>query len=79
MIGMKVSVSLSSEDVDFLDHYASQEHLTSRSAAVHRAIELLRSAELEGTYAEAWSEWEASSDAELWSSTDADGTADAAR
>jgi antitoxin MazE9 len=76
---MKVSVSLPPDDVEFLDRYASEENLSSRSAAMHRAIQLLRAAELEDTYAEAWAEWEASSDAELWSATDSDGTADASR
>ena len=42
---MKVSVSLPGEDVQFLDSYAKEQGLDSRSAALHRAIRLLRTAE----------------------------------
>jgi len=70
---MKVSVSLPADDVAFLDGYVDRENLTSRSAALHHAIDLLRQIELEDTYAEAWAEWDASPDAELWAGADADG------
>jgi len=40
---MKLSVSLSDEDVEFLDEYARSKRLSSRSAAVQRAVRLLRS------------------------------------
>ena len=40
--GMKVSVSLPSEDVKFLDVYAEEQGLESRSAALQRAVRLLR-------------------------------------
>ena len=53
--------------------------LSSRSAAIQQAIRLLGDPELEGAYAEAWDEWEASGDAAAWDSTAADGLADAAR
>ena len=76
---MKVSVSLPEDDVVFLDRYAARAGRRSRSAVIQQAIGLLRSASLEEAYAAAWSEWEASGDAELWSATDADGIADAAR
>lgn len=70
---MKVSVSLPGEDVQFLDEYAKEQGLESRSAALHRAVRLLRSAELGGTYEAAWEEWKAEGEAELWESTIADG------
>ena len=35
---MKVSVSIPDEDVRFLDEYARDQGLDSRSAAVHRAV-----------------------------------------
>ena len=70
---MKVSVSLPGEDVQFLDEYARQRGLNSRSAALHRAVRLLRSAELAGTYEAAWDEWEAEGDAAVWESTTGDG------
>ena len=70
---MKVSVSLPSEDVQFLDEYATEQGLQSRSAALHRAVRLLRTAELGGTYEAAWDEWAAHDDGALWDSTTADG------
>ena len=70
---MKVSVSLPGEDVQFLDEYARVQGLESRSAAVHRAVRLLRTAELGATYEAAWEEWAAAGEAELWESTTHDG------
>jgi Arc/MetJ-type ribon-helix-helix transcriptional regulator len=70
---MKVSVSLPGEDVEFLDSYAKEQGLDSRSAALHRAVRLLRTAELAGTYEAAWEEWATHDDAPLWESTTADG------
>jgi Arc/MetJ-type ribon-helix-helix transcriptional regulator len=70
---MKVSVSLPGEDVEFLDAYAKEQGLESRSAALHRAVRLLRTAELGGSYQAAWQEWTAEGEAELWESTIADG------
>jgi len=70
---MKVSVSLPGEDVQFLDEYAREQGLDSRSAALHRAVRLLRTAELGGTYEAAWDEWRAAGEADLWESATADG------
>ena len=70
---MKVSVSLPGEDVQFLDEYAKEQGLDSRSAAIHRAVRLLRTAELGGTYEAAWEEWAAQNDGNLWESTSGDG------
>ena len=70
---MKVSVSLPGEDVEFLDEYAKEQGLVSRSAALHRAVRLLRTAELAGTYEAAWDEWAAQNDDTVWESTTADG------
>ncbi|GAA5160088.1 type II toxin-antitoxin system antitoxin MazE9 [Amycolatopsis dongchuanensis] len=58
MWDMKLSVSLGEEDVAFLDEYAARTQAGSRSAVLHRAIELLRASQLEDAYAEAWQEWE---------------------
>jgi Arc/MetJ-type ribon-helix-helix transcriptional regulator len=66
---MKVSVSLPGEDVEFLDAYAKEQRLESRSAALKRAVQLLRTAELGGTYEAAWAEWSAQADGTLWEST----------
>jgi len=54
---MKVRVSLPGQDVEFLDAYAREQGLESRSAALHRAVRLLRTAELGGTYEAVWDEW----------------------
>ena len=70
---MKLSVSLPEEDVEFLDEYARTQGYRSRSAVLHRAVRLLRSTELGEAYAEAWSEWAESGEAELWGSTTGDG------
>jgi Arc/MetJ-type ribon-helix-helix transcriptional regulator len=70
---MKVSVSLPGEDVQFLDEYAREQGLESRSAALHRAVRLLRTAELGGTYEAAWEEWAAGDEADSWESTTGDG------
>lgn len=73
---MKVSVSLPGDDVAFLDEYAKERVLESRSAAVHQAVRMLRVAELGAEYEAAWDEWAASEDAALWDSTSADGLSD---
>ena len=70
---MKVSISLPGDDVRFLDEYAQEQGLRSRSAALHRAVRLLRTAGLSGTYEAAWQEWAAEGEADLWESTTGDG------
>jgi hypothetical protein len=70
---MKVSVSLPADDVEFLDRYAVDAGIGSRSAALQRAVRLLRTTGLGAAYEAAWSEWDGVSDAELWASTSADG------
>lgn len=72
---MKLSVSVPSDDVAFLDAYAAEHALGSRSAALHHAIRALRVSGLRGSYAEAWSDWNADGDAEAWGTTIGDGTA----
>jgi len=70
---MKVSVSLPDEDVEFLDSYAQAQGIESRSAAVHKAVGLLRATQLGDAYEEAWESWESSADAMAWGSAAADG------
>jgi Arc/MetJ-type ribon-helix-helix transcriptional regulator len=70
---MKVSVSIPSVDVEFLDSYAHEHGIESRSAAIQQAIRLLRASDLGDAYELAWQEWEATGEAELWESTAADG------
>jgi Arc/MetJ-type ribon-helix-helix transcriptional regulator len=68
---MKVSVSLPDEDVAFLDDYARSRG-DSRSAALHRAVRLLRERGLGAEYAAAWEEWHEVGGS-AWEQTIADG------
>ena len=76
---MKLSVSLPEDDIEFLDEYARRVGSPSRSAALHRAIGLLRQQELQDEYADAWDEWDAAEDSTLWATTARDGVTDAPR
>ena len=73
MSGMKLSLSIPSEDVAFLDEYAAAHDLSSRSAAMHVAIKALRISDLPGSYAEAWTDWESGDDADAWDAAAGDG------
>jgi hypothetical protein len=66
-------VSLPNDDVQFLDDYAQTQGLESRSAALHRAVRLLRVAELGPSYESAWDEFAQAKDAALWEATSGDG------
>jgi Arc/MetJ-type ribon-helix-helix transcriptional regulator len=70
---MKISVSFPREVVVYLDDYAVRHGHESRSAVVQEAIRLLQAAELGNDYLEAWQEWDAGDDAELWVATSDDG------
>lgn len=72
---MKLSVSLPDDDVEYLDEYARVQRLGSRSAALHKAVRLLRASELGTAYEDAWSEWAGSEDDELWAAVVDDGLA----
>lgn len=63
---MRVRVSLPDDDVRFLDEYAMEQGLGSRSAAVHRAVRLLFISQLEASYAAAWQEFDADGEADTW-------------
>lgn len=71
IVGVKLSISLPAADVAFVDRYAADTGAPSRSMVMHRAIELLRQAELEEAYAEAAQQW--TDEADDWESTSADG------
>ncbi len=70
---MKLSVSLPDEDVAYLDTYAQNQGLDSRSAAVQKAVRLLRASELGAAYEDAWTAWAESGDADLWADATSDG------
>jgi Arc/MetJ-type ribon-helix-helix transcriptional regulator len=70
---MKVSMSLPQEDVEFLDAYAQTRGYPSRSAVLHKAVRLLRAAELSDAYEEAWAEWATTGEAGVWEAAIGDG------
>jgi len=70
---MKVSVSLPDDDVHFLDSYAREQGFDSRSAVLHKAVRLLRAAQLGGDYEDAWKEWASGDEAQLWDVVSSDG------
>jgi Arc/MetJ-type ribon-helix-helix transcriptional regulator len=70
---MKVSVSLPEDDVEFLDAYAQEQGIESRSAVLHKAVRLLRATELGDAYEEAFGSWSAEEDAALWDVATGDG------
>ena len=66
-------MSLPDDDVEFLDDYAEAQGMASRSAAVQKAIRLLRASELGAAYEDAWADWADGDDGDLWDGTVADG------
>jgi Arc/MetJ-type ribon-helix-helix transcriptional regulator len=70
---VKLSVSLPDEDIEFLDAYVQEQGISSRSAAVHKAVRLLRAMELSDDYQQAWGDWSASDESAVWDAALADG------
>ena len=70
---MKISVSLPQADVEFLDSYALQHGIESRSGAVQLAVDRLRHEELGDAYQQAWDDWDASGEAAVWDGVVSDG------
>ena len=70
---MKLSVSLPDDDVEFIDEYAANRGIASRSAVVQKAVRLLRASDLGPAYEEAWAEWDDGDDAEVWDAALEDG------
>lgn len=70
---MKLSVSLPQEDLDFLDAFAQERGIDSRSAAIQKAIDFLRASQLGPAYAAAWKEWLTTDDSFDWETTASDG------
>jgi Arc/MetJ-type ribon-helix-helix transcriptional regulator len=67
---MRLSIRLPDDDVEFLDRYAATRGVPSRSAAVRRAVRLLRESELAAAYEDAWQE---GSDVDVWDERAVDG------
>jgi Arc/MetJ-type ribon-helix-helix transcriptional regulator len=70
---MKVSVSLPDEDVAFLDAYVESQGIESRSAALHKAVKLLRTNQLADDYEDAFRSWADEDEAAAWESVTGDG------
>ncbi|MBF0673209.1 MAG: ribbon-helix-helix protein, CopG family [Salinibacterium sp.] len=70
---MKLSVSLPEDVVEFIDEQTRSGAFESRSAVLRAAVTALRQTSMSDSYSEAWQEWEASGEDELWSSVLADG------
>ncbi|BBY06196.1 ribbon-helix-helix domain-containing protein [Mycobacterium noviomagense] len=70
---MKLSISLSDEDVQALDAYVERKGLPSRSAGLQRAVRMLRYLTLEDDYDEAWTEWATAGEDEVWQNATDDG------
>jgi Arc/MetJ-type ribon-helix-helix transcriptional regulator len=70
---MKLSVSLPATDVEFIDDYAHDQGIDTRSAVLHKAIRLLRAAQLGVAYEGAWDEWSSSGEADDWETPIGDG------
>jgi hypothetical protein len=70
---MKISVSLPPADVEFLDSYASQHGIETRSRALQLAVDRLRHEELGDAYEQAWDDWDTSGEAAAWEGVVSDG------
>ena len=73
MTGMKLSISLPKQDVEFLETYARTKGLASRSAALQKAISVLRADDLGPSYDRAWQEWQTEGAGTDWEETAGDG------
>ena len=76
---MKLSVSLSDDDIRVLDAYIERTGLPSRSAGVQRAIRMLRYPAFEEDYGNAWAVWSTAGDGDVWEKATDDALGDAAR
>jgi hypothetical protein len=73
---MKISVSLPQVDVEFLDSYARQHGIRTRSGALQLAVNRLRHDELGDAYEQAWDEWTNSGEDIAWEDAVGDGLTD---
>lgn len=76
---MKLSISLSEDDVAVVDAFVEHSGLPSRSAAIQKAVQMLRYPTLEEDYAQAWEDWSNGDDGAAWEPASGDGLGDAPR
>ncbi len=67
----KLSVSIDSQLLTFLEDYQAEYQLKSKSEVVSQALKLLRARELGNQYAQAMQDWK--QDAEVWETVTGDG------
>jgi len=70
---VKVSTTISAQDLAFLERYANLHGLPTRAAGFHAAISALRERELAAQYALADEEWYLSGEAAAWECVSGDG------
>jgi len=68
MATVKISISLTDADVEFLDRMAATGAFGSRSAVIQHALARLQATDLQTDYAQAWNEWQESGDEDVWDS-----------
>ena len=66
-------MSLPDDDIRFLDELAEERGWGSRSAALQRAVRLLRTAELGAAYEAAFDEWTVDETSAAWDAVAGDG------
>ncbi len=72
-VRVELRVTLSQQDLAFLDAWLTTTGLRSRSAALPHAVRLLDHGDLERDYAAAWEEWVSSGQGTAWEVTTSDG------
>jgi Arc/MetJ-type ribon-helix-helix transcriptional regulator len=72
---MKISISLQDEVVEYVDSCVKLQRAANRSAAIQKAIRLMKMMEMAPQYQAEWQEWEKSEDAGLWDNALSDGLA----
>lgn len=69
---VKLSVSMSDGDLEYLDKIAA-DMKGNRSAAIHKLLRIQRELDAEDAYAQAFDEWERSGEDAIWHSAAHDG------
>ncbi|MCY3621386.1 MAG: ribbon-helix-helix domain-containing protein [Gammaproteobacteria bacterium] len=69
---MKLSISLPTEEIAFMDGYARSQGIKSRSGVIKAALRNLRTSELSDSYASAWRDFDEEED-RVWDRSSSDG------
>lgn len=71
LLGMKFSGNMPADDLEFLDQQVAAGKYRSRSAAITKAVRMLREADMQDAYVEAFADIDP-----IWDTTTADGLED---